>query len=115
MDAAPDIDTSADLDNDFHQSIAAASGNCLIRDSLTAATTLLETVRYQARVAIITREKDEGDALCFQHRRIADAIAAKDSPLARKRMLEHMIYVEDFLSDISPDKLPDLAELPAKK
>lgn len=115
MEIAPDIDTSASLDDDFHQSIAAASGNCLIRDSLTAATTLLETVRYQARIAIISKEKDEGNALYFQHRRITDAIVAKDPILARKRMLEHMIYVEDFLSDISPDKLPDLAELPAKK
>ena len=115
MEIAPDIDTSASLDDDFHQSIAAASNNCLIRDSLTAATTLLETVRYQARIAIISKEKDEGNALYFQHRRITDAIVAKDPILARKRMLEHMIYVEDFLSDISPDKLPDLAELPAKK
>lgn len=115
MEIAPDIDTSAALDDDFHQSIAAASNNCLIRDSLTAATTLLETVRYQARIAIISKEKDEGNALYFQHRRITDAIVAKDPILARKRMLEHMIYVEDFLSDISPDKLPDLAELPAKK
>ena len=115
MEIAPDIDTSASLDDDFHQSIAAASNNCLIRDSLTAATTLLETVRYQARIAIISKEKDEGNALYFQHRRITDAIVAKDPILARKRMLEHMIYVEDFLSDISPDKLPELAELPAKK
>jgi GntR family transcriptional repressor for pyruvate dehydrogenase complex len=42
--------------------------------------------------------------LCFQHRRIADAIAEKDPTLARKRMLEHMLYVEDFLGDITPDK-----------
>ena len=42
-------------------------------------------------------------------------IAEKDPILARKRMLEHMLYVEDFLSDISPDKLPDLAQLPPEK
>ena len=41
MEIAPDIDTSAALDDDFHQSIAAASDNGLIRDALTAATNLL--------------------------------------------------------------------------
>lgn len=104
MEAAPDVPTSAALDDDFHHAIAKASDNCLIRDALTAATSLLDTVRRRARIAIIMREKDEGDALCFQHRRIANAIAEKDPPLARKRMLEHMLYVEDFLDDITADE-----------
>ena len=96
----PDSVKSAAIDRRFHDTIAIISGNGLIHDALASVGSLLDDILYESRVAIISEEQGEG-VLAFQHSLLVDAIAAGNPDLALKRMKEHMLYVEDFLSDLT--------------
>ncbi len=96
----PDSVKSAAIDRRFHDTIAIISGNGLIHDALASVGSLLDDILYESRVAIIAEEQGEG-VLAFQHSLLVDAIAAGDPDLALKRMKEHMLYVEDFLSGLT--------------
>ena len=96
----PDSVKSAAIDRRFHDTIAIISGNGLIHDALASVGSLLDDILYESLVAIISEEQGEG-VLAFQHSLLVDAIAAGNPDLALKRMKEHMLYVEDFLSDLT--------------
>lgn len=98
MAGEKDNQEAANLDKQFHDTIGRISRNCLIRNTMGSAAGLMELVIREARTAILEREQDL-DVINFQHHQILEAIAAHDSRLASKRMLEHMMYIEDFLGE----------------
>lgn len=100
MERAEDEKAASVLDKEFHDTIANISGNCLIRDTLSSATGLMEDIIREGRTAILKKEQD-AEVINFQHRRILEGIASRDGRLAEKRMLEHMLYIEDFLDELT--------------
>lgn len=94
-----DTQIAAKLDKTFHHKLAQISGNCLISDTLYSADGLMDIVIKETRSAILEKEQD-ADVINFQHERIIQAIEEKDFTLAGKRMLEHMLYVEDFINEL---------------
>jgi GntR family transcriptional repressor for pyruvate dehydrogenase complex len=99
MMAEKDNQKAADLDKQFHDTIGRISRNCLISNTMGSAAGLMELVIREARTAILEREQDM-DVINFQHHQILEAIEARDSQLAAKRMLEHMMYIEDFFGEL---------------
>ncbi len=106
MSLESDEAEGAMLDKAFHHEIAVIADNSLIRNALSSVTLLIDTVIRETRTAILTQQKDF-EAIVFQHERIIEAISYKNPDLAAKRMLEHMLYVEDFIKILERSRLPE--------
>ncbi len=100
---------SAPIDKAFHDEIGRLSGNCLIRDTLSSAAGLMETMIREARTAILKRVQD-AEVINFQHERILSAIERHDAQAAVTAMTEHMLYIEDFLEELTRNNQRILGE-----
>lgn len=99
MAAERDEAISANLDKSFHDTIGIMSDNCLIRDTMSSVSSLIDVIIRETRTAILEKDND-AEVVVFQHRRIAEAISYHNAELAGKRMLEHMLYVQDFMDEL---------------
>ncbi|MBO0685398.1 MAG: GntR family transcriptional regulator [Candidatus Dormibacteraeota bacterium] len=90
-----DIVGTIQLDDAFHRRIALASGNRLLAAS---ADRLLDRVRFaRSMVRHIPGQQEEFQR---EHRRIVDAIAARDVPEAERAMWEHIEHFRERLVDM---------------
>ncbi|MEZ4605601.1 MAG: GntR family transcriptional regulator, partial [Deinococcales bacterium] len=78
-------------DLDFHQFIAALSGNKALDDMISGLTGRLISLRVLTRDAIRSQVSHE------QHRQIATAILAGEAAIAREHMLKHIRYFKNLL------------------
>jgi GntR family transcriptional repressor for pyruvate dehydrogenase complex len=83
-------------DYEFHSSIAGASHNVIAMHIMDG---LKETFDSYFRVKKFTTRPERKDILLRQHRSIYEAIRSKDAKEARKRILEHLDYVEEMISE----------------
>jgi GntR family transcriptional regulator, transcriptional repressor for pyruvate dehydrogenase complex len=91
----------AGLDADFHLSIIEASHNVIMLHMMRSMYQLLrEGVFYNRQ--IMFKQRMRRDTLLDQHRRINDALQARDADGARKAVEAHLGFVEDAL--FSQDK-----------
>lgn len=95
-----DKEERASMDSRLHAMIAAASGNCLLEETLISASGLFENLITGLRAAIIRKEKN-ASIVDYQHGQIVRAIVNHDPIRAGAYMTEHMLYVEDFLSGVN--------------
>lgn len=81
-------------DLDFHLALA-QSGNNIFRAHILKNIFDLSDDRLQAVLAIMTGEKDRIQGLLEQHQVIFSAVQERDPVLARRRMGEHLAWVEE--------------------
>ena len=93
-----DPSEEAGLDADFHLSIIEASHNVIMLHMMRSMYQLLrEGVFYNRQ--IMFKQRTTRDTLLDQHRRINDALQARDADGARKAVEAHLGFVEDALFD----------------
>ncbi|MDB4054229.1 FCD domain-containing protein, partial [Octadecabacter sp.] len=93
-----DPSEEAGLDADFHLSIIEASHNVIMLHMMRSMYQLLrEGVFYNRQ--IMFKQRTTRDTLVDQHRRINDALQARDADGARKAVEAHLGFVEDALFD----------------
>ena len=91
-----DPSEEAGLDADFHLSIIEASHNVIMLHMMRSMYQLLrEGVFYNRQ--IMFKQRMRRDTLLDQHRRINDALQARDADGARKAVEAHLGFVEDAL------------------
>ena len=94
--AKRDPSEEAGLDADFHLSIIEASHNVIMLHMMRSMYQLLrEGVFYNRQ--IMFKQRMRRDTLLDQHRRINDALQARDADGARKAVEAHLGFVEDAL------------------
>ena len=93
-----DPSEEAGLDADFHLSIIEASHNVIMLHMMRSMYQLLrEGVFYNRQ--IMFKQRTTRDTLLDQHRRINDALQARDADGARRAVEAHLGFVEDALFD----------------
>lgn len=91
-------DDEAQLDASFHLAIIEASHNVIMLHMMRSMYQLLrEGVFYNRQ--IMFKQRTTRDTLLDQHRRINDALQARDADGARKAVEAHLGFVEDALFD----------------
>lgn len=83
-------------DLDFHSSIAAATHNVIAMHVMEG---LKDSFRTYFRVKKFTTKPERKDVLLRQHRDVFEAIKQKDPVQARKRITEHLDYVEQMIAE----------------
>jgi GntR family transcriptional regulator, transcriptional repressor for pyruvate dehydrogenase complex len=93
-----DPNVEAELDADFHHSIAEATHNPMMIFSLRSIFELIRQGVFYNRY-VVYLESGGKDRLLEQHRTICDAIVAGDVSAAEKAMSDHLKFIIDFFSD----------------
>lgn len=93
----------ARLDADFHLAIIEASHNVIMLHMMRSMYDLLREGVFYNRSALFKHRTTREDLL-DQHRRINDALQARDPKAARAAVEGHLKYVEQSLSDHSKSK-----------
>lgn len=88
----------AEADKQFHYEIAKAADNGLIMNILNASATLIESQIKDSRLKIFSSEKNN-DSTNTQHRKVLEAIQAKDPDQAVLAMQTHMDYIARFIEE----------------
>jgi GntR family transcriptional repressor for pyruvate dehydrogenase complex len=88
----------ASLDADFHLAIIEASHNIIMLHMMRSMYDLLREGVFYNR-SVMFKQRLTRDALLDQHRRINDALQARDPAGARAAVVAHLDYVETALSD----------------
>jgi GntR family transcriptional regulator, transcriptional repressor for pyruvate dehydrogenase complex len=83
-------------DLDFHSSIAAATHNVIAMHVMEG---LKDSFLTYFRIKKFTTKPERKDALLRQHRDIFEAVKQKDPVQARKRIIEHLDYVEKMIAE----------------
>jgi GntR family transcriptional regulator, transcriptional repressor for pyruvate dehydrogenase complex len=83
-------------DLNFHSSIAAATHNVIAMHVMEG---LKDSFHTYFRVKKFTTKPERKDVLLRQHRDIFAAIKQKDPKQARKRIAEHLDYVEEMIAE----------------
>jgi GntR family transcriptional repressor for pyruvate dehydrogenase complex len=83
-------------DLEFHSVIAAATHNVLAMHVMEG---LKDSFHTYFRVKKYSTKQERKELLLDQHRRILDAIRQKDAKKARKRIVEHLDYVEKMITE----------------
>jgi GntR family transcriptional repressor for pyruvate dehydrogenase complex len=83
-------------DLDFHSFIAAATHNVLAMHVMEG---LKDSFHNYFRVKKYNTRPERKDALLGQHRGILEAIRQKDPKKARKKIMEHLDYVEKMITE----------------
>ncbi|MFC4949535.1 GntR family transcriptional regulator [Pseudonocardia sp. GCM10023141] len=92
--AAPDAQQFIEWDRRFHQALVDAAGSDLIARTYAS----LRTRQVRVGVAALFRTADRRLAVCTEHRRIVDALAAGDEPAAHAAIDDHLrITLQLFL------------------
>jgi GntR family transcriptional repressor for pyruvate dehydrogenase complex len=84
------------VDLDFHSSVAAATHNVIAMHLMEA---LKDSFESYFRVKKYTTRPDRKGLLLRQHKAIFDAIRRRDSKAAREKVLEHLDYVEEVITE----------------
>lgn len=95
-DGDPAVD--AELDADFHHSIAEATHNPMMIFSLRSIFELIRQGVFYNRY-VLYLEAGGKDRLLAQHRAICEAIVAGDVQAAEQAMVDHLRFILDFFSD----------------
>ncbi len=90
----------ARLDADFHLAIIEASHNVIMLHMMRSMYDLLREGVFYNRIAMFKQRTTRSDLL-DQHRRINDALQARDPKAARAAVQDHLKYVEQSLHDHS--------------
>ena len=88
----------AELDADFHYSIAEATHNPMMIFSLRSIFELIRQGVFYNRY-VVYLESGGKDRLLEQHRAICQAIIAGDVKAAEKAMSDHLTFIISFFSD----------------
>jgi len=83
-------------DLDFHSFIAAATHNVLAMHVMEG---LKDSFQTYFRVKKYSTKPERKDVLLSQHRRILEAIKQKDPKKARRKVMEHLDYVEKMIAE----------------
>jgi GntR family transcriptional repressor for pyruvate dehydrogenase complex len=83
-------------DLDFHSSLAGATHNVIAMHIMEG---LKESFHSYFRVKKFTTRTERKDVLLEQHKSILDSIRRKNPRDARKRVLEHLDYVEEWIRE----------------
>ena len=83
-------------DLEFHSFIAAATHNVLAMHVMEG---LKDSFDTYFRVKKFSTKPERKDALLGQHRRILDAIRQRDPKKARRKIVEHLDYVEKMINE----------------
>jgi GntR family transcriptional repressor for pyruvate dehydrogenase complex len=83
-------------DLEFHSVIAAATHNVLAMHVMEG---LKDSFHTYFRVKKYSTKQERKDLLLDQHRRILDAIRQKDAKKARRKIVEHLDYVEKMITE----------------
>ncbi|RJQ57785.1 MAG: FadR family transcriptional regulator [Desulfobacteraceae bacterium] len=83
-------------DLDFHSAIAAATHNVLAMHIMEG---LKESFHEYFRAKKFTTRSERKDSILKQHERIFEAVREKNPREARKRALEHLVYVEKMITE----------------
>lgn len=83
-------------DLDFHSFIAAATHNVLAMHVMEG---LKDSFHTYFRVKKYSTRPERKDALLAQHSRILDAIRQRDPKKARRKIVEHLDYVEKMIAE----------------
>ena len=94
VNPAESVWEKADLD--FHSFIAAATHNVLAMHVMEG---LKDSFHTYFRVKKYSTKPERKDVLLGQHRRILEAISQKDPKKARKKIMEHLDYVEKMITE----------------
>jgi len=94
VNPAESVWEKADLD--FHSFIAAATHNVLAMHVMEG---LKDSFHTYFRVKKYSTKPERKDVLLGQHRRILEAIRQKDPKKARKKIMEHLDYVEKMITE----------------
>jgi GntR family transcriptional regulator, transcriptional repressor for pyruvate dehydrogenase complex len=92
----PEVDELVASDLEFHRRIAASSGNsvlCSLLDTISAPTT-------RARIWRGLTQSGARERTLAEHRAILDALAARDSEVARSWATVHIANVEQWLASV---------------
>lgn len=98
IEAEPDERIKAQLDQQFHYSIARASGNPLLSTLLNACEALINEHIQGARIRIINIGNNE-EIINRQHREVLDAMKRRDGAAATAAIKEHMNLIARVLSN----------------
>lgn len=95
---AGDLSGFFTLDREFHENVAAASGNSHMARLIHNAATLMRALRY------VEAPEPAGVAKCaHQHIGIAQALVLHDGPAARNQMQQHLSAVETLFAAQTPE------------
>ena len=103
LDAAEDEKTRGTLDKELHQKIAKIADNPMIYSVLAAADKLTESIISGTRDYIM-RKNQSASVVDEQHHRLVEAIINGDTSEAERCMSEHMVTVEEFMSEMLEEK-----------
>ena len=96
--AKRDPTEEAGLDADFHMAIVEASHNVIMLHMMRSMMDLLREGVFYNR-SVMFRQRTTRDALLGQHRRINDALQARDPDGAREAVEAHLDFVRSCLRD----------------
>ncbi|MGH1463768.1 MAG: FadR/GntR family transcriptional regulator [Cognatishimia sp.] len=88
----------AQLDADFHLAIIEASHNVIMLHMMRSMYQLLREGVFYNRTMMF-KQRTTRTELLEQHRRINDALQARDASASRQAVADHLSYVEQSLSD----------------
>lgn len=94
-----DISEYARKDHSFHLALANATGNNIIPRLMASIVDLLQELRE--KIALVEGARERGQQ---HHRRIIDAVKAKDSASARAAMQEHLRQVRQDSTQTTPEE-----------
>lgn len=103
LEAAEDEKTRGTLDKELHQKIAKIADNPMIYSVLAAADKLTESIISGTRDYIM-RKNQSASVVDEQHHRLVEAIINGDTSEAERCMSEHMVTVEEFMSEMLEEK-----------
>lgn len=94
------------LSVDFHRQLATLAGNTVLEE-------FLNDIIRRTPLVILSHLGSDSENACrnHEHEAIVDAIAAGDSKKACKIMNEHLLHIENKISDKPEQQQPDLATL----
>ncbi len=109
-DAGEDIDTIANADIGFHQTIMSAASNAVIA----ALFSPIEHLIWEARRQTTSYPRMRSRAI-EAHRRILKAIREQDPEAARWAMYDHLIQTEEYLDNFVRSELEEQKSALANK
>lgn len=86
----------------FHVALAEATHNSIMAQLLHTISSQMETAIMETRRLQMYANKTVSEQLWFEHREIVRAVRAGDPELARRKMLEHLLHVEQVLTQYLP-------------
>ena len=94
------------LSVDFHRQLAKLAGNSVLEE-------YLNDIIRRTPLVILTHLGSESENACrnHEHEAIVDAIAAGDAKKAGQIMNQHLLHIENQISDKAEEPQPDLAAL----